>query len=235
MSPVADGRIDGEEYGPGIEITFEGDANPGRLYHGPILPHRLGKSHSKTPDDLSVRVFTAYTDQSLFFAFRVRDQFVDIGEMDANAPEWNDGVQLFINGDQVANDLTPVSAYLTGHVGNREGFSLVADANGHRHAEPSDLTGAGWIVGTSRIPDGYIIEFEIPLALIDTRDGSEYVPASSGSEFLVNIGVIDNDTPVHGVTDYGIFWTEDPEISPYFGGEDFWPVALRLAPKPAGP
>jgi hypothetical protein len=36
-------------------------------------------------------------------------------------------------------------------------------------------------------------------------------------------------------TDYGIFWAEDPGLSPQEGGEDFWTVSLRLVPKPVGP
>jgi tetratricopeptide (TPR) repeat protein len=225
-SPVADGRIDPGEYGPGIETRFDGDANPGRLW-------TFGKSRSKTPDDLSVLVYTAYTDQSLFLAFRVRDQFVDADALDANALSLNDSVEVFIDGDQVANDLTPV--WSTIPLGNREGFQLVADAVGHRFASPTGLIRADWKVGTSRTTDGYIIEFEIPLALIDIRDGPESVPATGGRELRVNFGFTDNDARVHEQTDYGIFWAEDPDISPYLGGEDFWTVSLRLVPKPAGP
>ena len=32
VSPVADGRIAPGEYGPGIEVRFDDDANPGRLW-----------------------------------------------------------------------------------------------------------------------------------------------------------------------------------------------------------
>jgi serine/threonine protein kinase len=223
-SPVADGRLDPEEYGSALEVTFEGDANPGRLWSG-------GQSRSKTPDDLSARIYTAYTERSLFLAFQVRDQFVDASELDAKSPHNHDGVQVCINGDQVANDLTPVS--LTGRSGNREGFALGADAAGNRGAAPGDLTDAGWRAGTSRTSDGYIIEFEIPLALIDTRDGPEFVPATSGSELRVNFGITDNDAPVHEQTNLGIFWAEDSDVTPWFGGEDFWTVSLRLVPRPA--
>ena len=88
-------------------------------------------------------------------------------------------------------------------------------------------------MGTSRTSDGYIIEFEIPLALIDTRDGPGYVPATSGDELRVNFGIIDNDdAQTSGQTDYAIFWAEDPNVTPYFGGEEFWTVSLRLVPKP---
>jgi hypothetical protein len=168
-------------------------------------------------------------------AFLVRDQFVDASEQDAKHPFFNDSIEVFINGDHVANDVTP-GLFLIGETGNREGFQLVADAGGHQYTVGEALTNADWKAGTHRTADGYIIEFEVPLALIDTRDGPEYVPATSGSELLVNFGIIDNDDPqTSGQTDYAIFWAEDPNLSPYLGGEDFWTVSLRLAPKPAGP
>ena len=228
VSPVADGRIAPGEYGPGIEVRFDDDANPGRLWS-------WGKSRSKTPDDLSVRVHAAHTDRSLFLAFRVRDQFVDASELDARVPWWNDSVEVYINGDHRSNDSVPGFLFPCVPLGNREGFQLIADAGGHQSTRATGFTDADWKLGTSRTPDGYIVEFEIPLALIDTRDGPEYVPATSGSELLVNFGVTDNDAPVSDQTDYGIFWAEDPDLSPQEGGEDFWTVSLRLVPRPEGP
>jgi tetratricopeptide (TPR) repeat protein len=228
-SLVADGRIAPGEYGPGVEATFDGDTNPGRLY-------LWYKSRSKTPDDLSVRVYSAHNDRSLFLAFLVRDQFVDAGEIDAKSPQWNDAVEVYINGDSVANDLTTVllpSGTAHGTAGNREGFQLIADAGGHQRTGTTAFTNADWKVGTSRTADGYIIEFEIPLALIDTRDGPEYAPATGGDELRVNFGFVDVDAARSTQTDYGIFWAEDPALSPFFGGEDFWTVGLRLVPKPA--
>jgi hypothetical protein len=207
-SPIADGRIAPDEYGPGIEARFDGE---------------------KTPDDLSLRIYTAYTDRSLFLAFQVRDQLMVAGEQNAKMPWDNDSVAVFINGDQVANDWLPAAA-ADGFVprGNREGFLIIADAAGHQSTN-SDFKNADWKVGTSRAPDGYIIEFEIPLALIDTRDGPEYIPARSGSELLVNFTFADNDAPVRAQTDYLVF---AGQVSPNHGGEDFWTVALRLVPKP---
>jgi tetratricopeptide (TPR) repeat protein len=225
-SPVADGRIAPGEYGPGIEATFDGDANLGRLWAG-------SKSRSKPPDDLSMRISTAYTDRSLFLAFQVRDQLVVAAEQNAKIPRDNDAIAVFINGDQVANDMLPTPT-AGSPPGNREGFQLGADAAGHQYTN-SSFTNADWKVGTSRTPAGYIIEFEIPLALIDTRDGPEYVPATRGSELLVNFAITDNDAPVNVKTERGIFWAEDPAIGLYEGGEEFWTVALRLVPKPAGP
>jgi tetratricopeptide (TPR) repeat protein len=228
VSPVADGRIAPGEYGPGVQATFDDDANPGRLFAG-------GKPRSKAPDDLSVRVHAAHTDRSLFLAFRVRDQFVDAGERDARAPWWNDSVEVYINGDHRSNDSVPGLIFPCVPLGNHEGFQLIADAGGHRSTRATGLTDADWKLGTSRTPVGYIVEFEIPLALIDTRDGPEYIPATSGSELLVNFGVTDNDAPVSDQADYGIFWAEDPHLAPQEGGEDFWTVSLRLVPRPEGP
>jgi serine/threonine protein kinase/tetratricopeptide (TPR) repeat protein len=224
-SLVADGQISPQEYGPAVEARFDGDTNPGRLW-------AWSKSRSKMPNDLSFQIHTAYTDRSLFLAFQVRDQFVDAGDRDnENNPILNDSVDLFINGDQVANDMTPVCPVQL-PVGNREGFQIVADAGGHQGTMTNAFTNADWKVGTSRTPDGYIIEFEIPLALIDTRDGPAYVPATSGSELLVNFGIADVDELLNRQTDYAIFWAEDPAISPFWGGEDFWTVRLRLVPRP---
>jgi hypothetical protein len=223
-SPVADGRIAPGEYGPAIEATFDGDTNPGRVPLG---------CKPKTPDDLSMRLYTAYTDRSLFLAFQVRDQVIVADEQNARHPWANDSVAVFINGDQVANDFLPAAAGLYPN-GSREGFQIGADARAHQYTN-STFTDADRKVGTSRTPDGYIVEFEIPLALIDTRDGPEYVPATSGSELLVNFLVADNDAPVNVAIDRGIFWAEDPPLDPYTGGEDFWTVALRLVPKHAGP
>src|SRR5262249_12505953 len=150
------------------------------------------------------------------------------GEQDAKFSKWlNDGVDVFINGDQVANDYGPGGpggahySYFYNREGLREGFALTADAGGHQNIQmvgKGAFTNADWKVGSSRTPDGYLIEFEIPLTLIDTRDGPEYVPATGGDQLRVNFGITDNDAAVSGQTDYGIFWAEDPALSPHLGG-----------------
>jgi serine/threonine protein kinase/tetratricopeptide (TPR) repeat protein len=126
--PVADGRIEPGEYGPGFEVTFDGDANPGRLRTG-------SKLRSKTPDDLSARFHAAYTDHSLFLAFRVRDQFIRASERHAGKPDMNDSVEIYVDGDQVANDHSGV---YWGGPGNREGFVLIADVAGHPSTVPQE-------------------------------------------------------------------------------------------------
>src|SRR5262249_44678217 len=150
---------------------------------------------------------------SLFLAFRVRDQFVNAGEGNKGNPSLNDAVEVFINGDQVANDIL----YCVPPGSIAEWFQLAADAGGHQGITPESFRNTDWKVSTSRTPDGYIVEFEIPLTMIDTKDGPEFVPATSGSELLVNFGINDVDGPQPAQTDYAIFWAEDPRISPFFG------------------
>jgi hypothetical protein len=223
-SPVADGRIEPAEYGPGLEVTFDDDANPGRLYS-------WMKAHPKTPDDLSVRMHVAYTKRSLFLAFRVRDQYVDAGGS-ATAPPWeNDSIDVVIDGDCVANDQLAIIRFDdTGPPENSEGFQVEADAGGRKLTGSASFSNADWKAGTSRTADGYIIEFEVPLVLIDTRDGPEYDPVAAGDEIRFNFGICDQDDQDRYQQAYGTFWAEDPGLSPTWGGEDFWTVRLRLVP-----
>jgi hypothetical protein len=225
VSPVADGRIDSGEYGDGEGFTFDfaADRNPGRSY----LIDETTRT-TKEPSDLSVRIHVAHTDAALFLAFRVRDQYVRADPLAARTPYLNDAVEIFLDGDRVPNDLTP---FATGH--NHEGFQLVADVLGNRSSSAPDIGDERWKVGTSRTEDGYVIEFEIPLDLIDTQDGPGFRPAATGSELRMNVAIPDVDEAVNQQTFYGMLWAETRLWSPAIGGEDFWPVALRLTPAPA--
>ena len=66
-------------------------------------------TRNKPAEDLTITLYTAYSDASLYFAFRVHDQFVDAQEADRNEPWKNDGVEVFIDGDRVPNDLTSMT------------------------------------------------------------------------------------------------------------------------------
>jgi tetratricopeptide (TPR) repeat protein len=218
-SPTADGRIEPGEYGDGqgFSFDFSKDPNPGGSYlcgDGTIAGPRV-----KDLSDLSVQMHTVHTSQSLFLAFRVRDQSVVAHP--GNVYWQNDSIEVYLDGDRVANDWTPGAGW-----GNREGFQVQADV----------LGAAGdsrWKAGTSRTADGYIIEFEIPLDLIDTLDGPGFRPAKTGSELRMNVDILDYDEALNNQSSYGVLWCEDREWSLHHGGEDFWPVALRLTPAPA--
>jgi tetratricopeptide (TPR) repeat protein len=224
VSPVADGRVEPGEYGDGggFAFDFTGDRNPGRFH---IFDETTPSS--KDLSDLSVRMFAAHTSAALFLAFRVRDQSVRAEPVAAHAPWLNDEVEVFLDGDRVPNDHTWITKQ-----GNREGFQILADVLGNRFSTAPAVGDTRWKVGTSRTEDGYVIEFEIPLDLIDTQDGPGFRPAATGSELFMNVAINDIDEAVNNQTFYGMLWSEDRLCSPNYGGEDFWPVVLRLVPAP---
>jgi hypothetical protein len=108
----------------------------------------------------------------------------------------------------------------------------VADSLGNRYCASPEVGDTRWKVGTARTEDGYVIEFEIPLDLIDIQDGPGVRPATTGSELRMNLAINDVDGAVNNQTSFGMLWSEDRLWSPLMGGEDFWPVALRLVPAP---
>jgi hypothetical protein len=223
-SPVADGRISPGEYGEsdGFAFDFAGDRNPGRSY----LFDETTRA-TKHPSDLSVRMHAAHTGTALFLAVSVRDQSVQADPAAATIPYKNDGVELFLDGDRIPNDLTYINPF-----GNHEGFQIIADALGNRYSSAPAVRDTRWQVGTARTAGGYVIEFEIPLALIDTQDGPGFRPAATGSELRINVAINDIDEANNKQTFYGMLWAEDRLWSPLLGGEDFWPVTLRLVPAP---
>jgi hypothetical protein len=171
---------------------------------------------------------TVHTAESLFLAFRVRDQSVRATPAAAPIPWRNDCVEVYLDADRVANDFTPVTLN-----GNREGFRLGADALGNHFSLSPEVGDWRWKVGTSRTEDGYVIEFEVPLDLIDTQDGPGFRPATTGSELRMNVSILDYDDTANQPVAYGVLWSEDRNWSLAHGGEDFWAASLRLTPAPA--
>ena len=135
---------------------------------------------------------------------------------------WNDHVEVFIDGDGVANDFFTVS-------GNREGSQIIADVRGPQYTYAMDFVNFDWNVGAGLTDEGYIIEFEIPLDLIDTRDGPGTSPPTTGSTLLMNAAIIDNEEHSEfEQQNYAMLWSDEPALSPFQGGEDTWVVPLRL-------
>jgi WD40 repeat protein/tetratricopeptide (TPR) repeat protein len=218
VSPKLDGRIGSDEYGPAYDVRFDDAGNPGRLFAS-------SPARSKTPEDFSYRLRAAHTASALYVAFEVRDQDVQVNSQAADRPNLNDCLELFLDGDRVPNDLTPLS-----HDGSREGFQIVADTDGHQLTVATDLANTDWKVATRRIDGGYIMEFEIPLRAIDTKDGPGSTPAKTGDTLRFNVGGTDLDLAGGTSSNYAILWAENPAVSPYGGGEEVWTVALRLLP-----
>jgi hypothetical protein len=216
--PIADGRIEPGEYGDGKGYSFDFAKDPNAAGSYLAIDETLIPQRVKDLSDLSVQMHAVHTSQALFLAFRVRDQ--SVRAQPGNPPWENDCIEVYLDGDRVANDWTPA----VGFGGNREAVHLTADALGN----PGDPR---WKVGASRIEDGYLIEFAIPLDVIDTQDGPGFRPAASGAELRFNVDLLDYDDPPGNKPAYALLWCEDRHNwSLAHGGEDFWSASLRLTP-----
>jgi Carbohydrate family 9 binding domain-like len=228
LSPVADGVIGEKEYGPGVTITWTADNTLA------AFEHVIGDSTSnKPPGDLSISLQTAYTNTSLFFAFRVKDQFVDAQKTDQPPATFNDGVEVFIDGDRVSNDFGqgPIGSGPYPRTGTEEGFQLLADAAGNQYTQSTTFTNADWKTAVKRTDDGYVIEMEVPLKLIDTADGPPFAPAGPGSVLNFALAVTDYDAEVSHQMSYAYLRTLKSNMSPWIGKENAWKFALKLQPK----
>ena len=231
-SPTApSGRI---EYGAGTRITWaEGNtlaAFQNELYSADGSTVRRNPTNSKAEADLSLTVYVVYTDTSLCFAFRVVDQFVDAQEEDAETANQNDGVEVFIDGDRAVGDFGQGwgrDGKAFGY-GSREGFQLLVDAAGHKFTTATDFTNADWKAATRRTSDGYIIEIEVPLALIDVKDGPAFQAAGPGAVLNFALAATDNDAEVRQQTTYAYLRTPSANAPPWLGREAAWKFAIEL-------
>jgi hypothetical protein len=229
VSPLADGVIGQGEYGPGLTITWTAD-NTLAAFENQLTGD---PTHNKPPGDLTITLYTAYSDTSLFFAFQVRDQFVDAQEEDRETPHQNDGVEVFVDGDRVANDfdwMTQADA-ASNEVRPSEGFQLLADAAGHQFTRAQAFSNSDWKAAAGRTADGYIIEMEVPLALIDTQDGEGFTPPGPGTLLNFAMAVTDNDAEVRKQVSYAYLRTRQTTASPWVGREAAWKFAIKLEPK----
>jgi hypothetical protein len=230
VSPLADGIIGNNEYGRGVTITWTADNALAAFEQGLTGD----TTQNKPPSDLGVTLHAAYSDTALFFAFHVRDQFVDAQEEDRDTPHQNDGVEVFIDGDRVPNDfqsMTTMADADSTKVFPSEGFQLLADAAGHQYTRAQGFRNADWKTAARRTADGYIVEIEIPLALIDTQDGPGYTPPGPGTLLNFAMAVTDNDAAVRQQVSYAYLRTAKTNTSPWIGGENAWKFAIKLEPK----
>ena len=93
------------------------------------------------------------------------------------------------------------------------------------------FTNTDWKSAARRTDDGYIVEMEIPLALIDTQDGPPFARAVPGSLLNLGLAVTDNDVEVHKQMSYAYLRTSKQTSSPWAGGESAWNFAIKLVPK----
>ena len=215
--PIADGMIAFSEYSPGVFIDFKDDSK-----YGAMLAAR-DQGATKAPEDLSVWVFSSYTDRSLFLGFRVRDQFVNLRPESNARPQDHDCIEIYIDGDRLANDFVVANPPR----GTSEGFQILADVPGNRHTVSSNFTNNDWKAKATLEPGGYVMEFEIPLRLIDVADGEPTRNAGPGSLINFAIAIDDNDDLT---TNRRIAYLRArPEFNfPYRAGESSWSLGIQL-------
>jgi hypothetical protein len=204
-----------ELYGFGDSARFDdGNTNPGRLQFGSV----------SNQSDLRVGFLTAYTDTYLFIAVQVQDQFIDANPADAATPWLNDSVELFIDPNRSDEWLG------NGRVSSRKGMQLIADAAGNKYSNGSISTSSWDVVRklfTGQAGQGYILEFRIPLSILDVNSGAGFTQAGPGSNLRFNIAVTDNDADVSAQQKYGLFW-RDGNTTPVNNGEIAWAIDLFL-------
>jgi Carbohydrate family 9 binding domain-like len=158
---------------------------------------------------------------------QVRDQFVDDHESDRDHPQRNDSVEIFLDGDRVTNDFhTPNGPPC---VASSEGFQLLVDAAGHRATTSIDFSNNDWTAAASRNKEGYVIEAEIPLALIDIKDGPRRVAAGPGSTINLGLAINDNDTAINWQMCYAFIRARPSVGPPFIQGENSWSFGIKLA------
>jgi hypothetical protein len=215
--PAADGIVHAGEYGDAqfVDFTFTPNSRFGGIEGAAIK--------GKSPEDLSIRLRVAYSSKSLFLAVQVRDQFVDDQQTAPTVPQWNDGIEIFIDGDRVANDF-----HLQKGRSSSEGFQLLANVAGHRFTASHDFKNDDWKSASRRYREGYVIEVEIPLALIDVKDGPQRISAGPGSTINFALALTDNDTAVNDQTTYAFIRANPAVRQPIAGGEGSWSFGIKL-------
>lgn len=226
-SPVADGVLSPGEYGNMCFISYAEDQNPGR-------PHPGWFNLRDGDPDLTSNLYFAHTDEYLFVAFEVFDEYL---EFDSGASFQNDGVELFMNADLDSSDpwgpgrfQIYVDAAGEGDVdGNHRGAAGGITVNSDGQPQPGEFYSAGKTTSDT----SYVVEIQIPLESLSTsQDPDEIVPAKTGDVILFNAAIDDNDETDNSAAQNGhnVLWHFDGAASPFGGGELIWPVPLQLSP-----
>lgn len=184
--PVIDGILDEDEYEDAMRLRVK--------FNDPTSPPGNVPWWLPAPDssaDLSYKVYAVYDEENLYIAVDVKDDFVidDGPDYWGEFPWFDDDVEIFVDGDQVGNDITEYSA-------GKEGFQVLMDCGGDAWATPGeDNINAviDWDAMPGPRPKGYLIEFRISLASIDTEDDGAEAAPGPGDSIGFNIAVGDDD------------------------------------------
>ena len=101
-------------------------------------------------------------------------------------------------------------------MGTKEGFQLAMDVGGDALTQLRGNLDLGWEGAAGLTPRGYVTEFRIPLAAIDTQDGRGERPAGPGDAIGFNVAVSDDD---NGGWPYNLVcegrWCDYPDGPPF--------------------
>jgi hypothetical protein len=218
VPPVLDGRILAGEYAEAVPVYVELSA-PDKL-------PGVGLNWDDPPDgptDLSFTTLALYTPNDLFIAVDVAD---DAFHDDSDQIWQNDAVELYMDGDLVANDLS-----IHWNHASPEGFQLLIDLRDEAGAWGLEFD-QDWFATTRTYDGGYVVEFRIPLTSIDIEDGPGVTHPSPGDEVGLNISVNDDDDG-GSKEHYGV-WSSPPPDEWKWNRESDW-GRLYFSPVPAGP
>ncbi|MEZ6119241.1 MAG: sugar-binding protein [Pirellulaceae bacterium] len=218
-SPVADGTIGDGEYSNKCFFTFAENQNPGQSW--PTLDN-LNDGDA----DLTANMYFAHTEDNLFVAFEVFDDFLD-QDFPANSFQ-NDGVELFMNPDLDTGDAWGPGKFqiYADAAGDGDIFSnnRGATAGIAPFSDPDPAPGEYYSAGLNLPGDiGYVVEFQIPLASLDKSGGDEIepIPVETGDFILINAAIDDNDEndDLAAQTGHHVLWHFEGASSPWGGAE----------------
>ena len=241
-APSLDGVLGPGEWSAAIptHITFVQPKNP------PGIVHRGGDDPGFTPSspsDLSFKVYAMYDEDNLYIAVDVRDDALwadgGYGYTHDEHPWTDDSVELYFDGDNMPNDMSIANGFFWPC---REGFQIIKGWGGGEFMAVPEPELIVWTAEVGDRPQGYLVEFEIPLSSIDAIDGPEYASPGPGDTIGFNVAVADDDnggapyntdTPEDLVDSFG-FWDGSWEQIAVIYSEENW-GSLHFLPSVSKP
>ena len=203
--PVIDGVFSQAEWAGAIPVFVEGSSSPGTP---PGVVPNIGLPYLFPPDspaDSSFTVYTLYDDSNLYVAVDVTD---DIIFCDGPVPYLDDDAEIMIDGDRQPGDVHmavncgPNNPNCPNPIVNNEGFQLITSVCNQSLTAPSNNPSIVWESKAGPRPQGFVVEFRIPLTSINTIDtswfssgfpGSGFRPPQPGDIIGFNVAVGDDD------------------------------------------
>lgn len=185
--PVIDGVFSPGEWNGALPVYVDGTKHP--AYPPGVVPKDPGLPFLFPPDSPQASSFTIYAlydDNNLYVAVDVLDNIIIC---DGPAPFLDDDAEIMIDGDRQPGDVHmalncgPGNPDCPNPVVNNEGFQLVTSVCNQSLTEPPNNPSIVWESKAGLRPQGYVVEFRIPLSSINTIDTSWFSSPFPGSGF----------------------------------------------------